>query len=54
MTEQDTVTLKREDLEKLRAHLGYLESWQAKDGAAVVVEVAQEALAILSTALKGG
>jgi len=40
-------TLTAEEVRKIEGHLEYLVDWQSKDGAAVVVEVASEALAIL-------
>jgi len=50
---KDAVSVPREVLDKLMYLLDYLEGWQAKDGSSVVVEVAQDALALLKPYVKG-
>lgn len=51
--QSDMVAVPRKTLDKIMYFLKYLEGWQGKDGDAVVVEVAEDAIALLQPYTKG-
>lgn len=51
--QSEMVAVPRKTLDKIMYFLKYLEGWQGKDGDAVVVEVAEDAIALLQPYTKG-